>query len=65
MVGGGGPKPDSLATQNGALTLAECIFGKARGAGFCNLRQKIQYFIRKNTYSTRKFDIIDTNKWLI
>ena len=27
--------------------------------------QKITYFTRKTTYSNRKFDIIDPNKWLI
>ena len=26
---------------------------------------KIAYFMRKTTYSNRKFDIIDGNKWLI
>ena len=27
--------------------------------------QRIAYFLRKTTYSNRKFDIIDGNKWLI
>ena len=27
--------------------------------------EKTTYFIRKTTYSNRKFDIIDGNKWLI
>ena len=31
----------------------------------CTLGSKIAYFTRKTTYSNRKFDIIDGNKWLI
>ena len=27
--------------------------------------QKIPYFTRETTYSNRKFDIIDPNRWLI
>ena len=29
------------------------------------LAAETMYFARKTTYSNRKFDIIDTNKWLI
>ena len=60
--------PDARKAFYGNLLLQECYLdgyatsGRTELPDLSQMVQKITYFIRKTTYSNRKFDIIDNNK---